>query len=76
MALSFLYLAFLRTRQILRLQRSDNSDLAIEVVVLRHEVAIHPQAAADSGPALTVVVGKLTLVWKVQSLDELGYSFQ
>jgi hypothetical protein len=33
-ALSFLYLAFLRTLQILRLQRSDDSDLAIEVVVL------------------------------------------
>ena len=30
MALSFLYLAFLRTIQILRLQRSDESDLAIE----------------------------------------------
>ena len=40
MALSFLYLAFLRTMQILRLQRSDKSDLAIEVVVLRHEVAV------------------------------------
>ena len=40
MALSFLYLAFLRTIQILRLQRSDDSDLAIEVVMLRHEVAI------------------------------------
>ena len=40
MALSFLYLAFVRTIQILFLQRSDNSDLAIEVVVLRHEVAV------------------------------------
>ena len=40
MALSFLYLAFLRTIQILRLQRSDDSDLAIEVVMLRHEVAV------------------------------------
>ena len=40
MALSFLYLACLRTIQILFLQRSDNSDLAIEVVVLRHEVAV------------------------------------
>jgi transposase InsO family protein len=39
-ALSFLYLAFLRTMQILWLQRSDKSDLAIEVVVLRHEVAV------------------------------------
>ena len=40
MALSFLYLAFLRTIQILRLQRSDDSDLAIEVVMLSHEVAV------------------------------------
>ncbi len=40
MALSFLYLAFLRTIQILFLQRSDDSGLAIEVVMLRHEVAV------------------------------------
>ena len=40
MALSFFYLAFLRTVRILRLQRSDDSDLAIEVVMLRHEVAV------------------------------------
>jgi putative transposase len=39
-ALSFLYLAFLRTIQILSLRRSDDSDLAIEVVMLRHEVAV------------------------------------
>ncbi|MGO8869891.1 MAG: helix-turn-helix domain-containing protein [Acidimicrobiales bacterium] len=40
MALSFLYLAFLRTLQLLRLQRSDDTDLAIEVVMLRHDVAV------------------------------------
>lgn len=40
MALSFLYLAFLRTVQILRLRRRDCADVAIEVVVLRHEVAV------------------------------------
>jgi transposase InsO family protein len=39
-ALSFLYLAFLRTFQVLRLQRADSTELAIEVVVLRHEVAV------------------------------------
>jgi len=39
-ALSFLYLAFLRTVQVLRLNRSNDSDLAIEVVLLRHEVAV------------------------------------
>jgi len=38
-ALSFLYLAFLRTVQILCLRRTDNSDLAIEVVMPRHRVA-------------------------------------
>lgn len=36
----FLCLAFLRTMQILHLQRSSDSDLAIEVVILRHEVAV------------------------------------
>ncbi len=40
MALSFLYFAFVRTLQLFRLQRSDNADLAIEVVMLRHEVAV------------------------------------
>jgi hypothetical protein len=39
-ALSFLYIAFVRALQLLRLQRSDDSDLAIEVVMLRHEVAV------------------------------------
>jgi putative transposase len=38
--LSFLHLAFLRTIQILCLKWSDESDLAIEVVILRHEVAV------------------------------------
>ncbi|HUY67187.1 MAG TPA: hypothetical protein VMV06_10250 [Acidimicrobiales bacterium] len=37
--------------------------------------SFHPQALADSGPAFTVVSGQLTLVWKVQGLNELGYSF-
>jgi hypothetical protein len=40
MALSLLYLAFVRLLQLLRLERSDASDLAIEVVVLRHEVSV------------------------------------
>ena len=38
MALSFFYLAFLRTIEILRLQRSDDADLAIEVVYPEHLV--------------------------------------
>ena len=40
MALSFLYLGFVRVLQLLRLQRCDAADLAIEVIVLRHEVAV------------------------------------
>jgi putative transposase len=40
MALSFLYLAFVRILQLLRLSRRDSSDLTIEVVMLRHEVAV------------------------------------
>jgi hypothetical protein len=39
-ALSFLYLAFVRCLQSLRFQRSDRGELAIEVVLLRHEVAV------------------------------------
>ena len=40
MALSFLYIAFIRVLELLRLRGSDAADLAIEVVVLRHEVAV------------------------------------
>jgi len=40
MALSFLYLAFVRTLQLLRLFRRNDHELAVEVVVLRHEVAV------------------------------------
>jgi putative transposase len=40
MALSFLYLAFVRILQLLRLFQRDSEELAIEVVMLRHEVAV------------------------------------
>jgi putative transposase len=40
MALSFLYLAFTRTLQLVRLSRRDCDQLAIEIVMLRHEVAV------------------------------------
>lgn len=40
MALSFLYQAFVRVLQILKLFRSDNTELVIEIVMLRHEVAV------------------------------------
>jgi len=40
MALSFLYLAFVRVLQLVRLSRRKDGQLAIEVVVVRHEVAV------------------------------------
>lgn len=40
MTLSFLYLAFLRIAQMVYLSGRPQSDLAIEVVMLRHEVAV------------------------------------
>jgi hypothetical protein len=49
-ALSFLYLAILRTLQFVRLRRGDADDLAIEVIVLRHEVAVLKRQVAR--PAL------------------------
>jgi putative transposase len=39
-ALSFLYLAFVRVLQLIRLSGRRQEDLAIEVVILRHEVAV------------------------------------
>jgi hypothetical protein len=43
MAPSFLYLGFTGALQSLRLKRREGSDLAIEVVMLRHEVAVLPR---------------------------------
>ena len=40
MALSFLYLAFCRVLQLIRLIGRRDTDLAVEVVMLRHEVAV------------------------------------
>jgi rod shape-determining protein MreB len=40
MALSFFYLAFVRTLRLRRLLHSESSQLAIEIVLLRHEVAV------------------------------------
>jgi len=39
-ALSFFYLEFLRMLQFLRLRRDDRADVAIEVVMARHEVSV------------------------------------
>ena len=40
MALSFFYVAFVRLAQLLRLSRRGQQDLVVEVVMLRHEVAV------------------------------------
>jgi len=40
MALRFLYLFFLRVAQLIRLSGLDREKLAVEVVMLRHEVAV------------------------------------
>jgi len=39
-ALSFLYVAFVRLLLLLRLRRSERGELAVEVVILRHELAV------------------------------------
>jgi len=39
-ALSFLYIAFVRILQLVRLSRGEQQDLTIEIVMLRHEVAV------------------------------------
>jgi hypothetical protein len=50
MALSFLYLAFVQTLELLRLCRRDKDSLAVEVVMLRHEVA----PTSSGGPTVWV----------------------
>ena len=40
MVLSFLYLAFIRVAQLVRLFCRAQDDLAIEIVILHHEVAV------------------------------------
>jgi hypothetical protein len=52
-ALSFLYLAFLRTLQVLHLQRRNDAELAIEIVGLRHEVAVLRRQVARPALAAT-----------------------
>ena len=49
-ALSFLYIGFVRLLQLLRLSRRGQQDLVVEVVMLRHEVAVLRRQAAR--PAL------------------------
>ena len=40
MSLSFFYIAFVRLLQLVQLSRGDQEELAIEVVMLRHEVSV------------------------------------
>jgi hypothetical protein len=40
MAMSFIYVAFIRLLQLLRLRRSEHDEPTVQVVVLRHEAAI------------------------------------
>ena len=64
MALSFLYLAFVKMLQLIRLRKCDCDDLAVEVVVLRHEVAVLRRqvvrpALRPSDRALLAALGRL-----------------
>jgi putative transposase len=64
MALSFLYLAFVQMLQLIRLRKCDCDDLAVEVVVLRHEVAVLRRqvvrpALRPSDRALLAALGRL-----------------
>ena len=58
MALRFLYLVFLRVTQLIQLLGRDGDDLAVEVLMLRHEVAVLRRQVSrpalqppDRGPA-------------------------
>jgi transposase InsO family protein len=64
MALSFLYLALVRILQLLSFSQRDNGELAIEVAILRHDVALlHRQvirpALLPSDRALLAGLGRL-----------------
>jgi hypothetical protein len=53
MALSFLYLAFVRILEMIRLARRESGELAVEVVVLRHEVAVLRRQVSPCGRQTT-----------------------
>jgi len=60
MALSSLYLAFVRIVELLRLVRHDNEELAVEVVMLRHEVDVWE--GSSRSPTLCCAD---TVIWSV-----------
>lgn len=65
MALSFLYVAFTRLLELLRFQRRDTADLAIEGVVLRHEVAVLRRQVTRPAlrPADRALLAGLSRLW-------------
>jgi hypothetical protein len=62
MALSFLYVASVRLLQILRLRRTERDDLAIEIVMRRHEVAVLRRQVARPllAPSDRALLGRLS----------------
>ncbi len=73
MSLSFLYLAFVRILQLLSLLRRGNGELAIEVVMLRHEVAVLRRqvtrpALRPSDRALLSGLSRLLPRWRLRKL--------
>ena len=48
---SFLYVAFVRSLQSLRLRRTARDDLAIDIVMPRHEVAAAPTRGSPAASA-------------------------
>jgi putative transposase len=53
MALAFPYLAVTRSLQLLRLSRRESDELAVEVVMLRHEVAVLRRQVVRPAPRPT-----------------------
>ena len=59
MALSFLYIAFVRILQLVGLSRGEQKDRTIEIVMLRHEVqGTKMSIAASWHPDVAIATGK------------------
>src|ERR1700692_4385991 len=73
MALSFLFLAFVRILELRRLESRDAADLAIEFIVLRHEVAVLRRqvtrpALRPADRALLAALSRLLSHWRRRGL--------